>query len=454
MNKLDIELFDTPSNTYYFIKSKKQVHICSNEFKKIVLNYLNNKFEIGNNENDNYYFKKFKYLINNNYLQNKEPIRLKNRIEPNIIQHYIADSYRIVFELTENCNLNCKYCGYGEFYTTHGIRGKTSLSFETAKVIIDFFFNEWKSKKTLNHKEFNRLIQFYGGEPLLSFATIERIVKYTEQKGMKCKYTITTNAMLLAKYMDFLVKYKFSLLVSLDGLEQNNKYRVTKTGNNSFRIVFQNVKKLQNKYPDYFKKYVRFNTVLNDTSNIDDIYDFFKSNFGKIPELSEITVLGINKEKRKEFYKLFKSRAKCLEESKVKTNNILDKNPFYNDFVSFLYDFSPLFFYSYNQLLNPKYLENEIQTGSCRPFVNRIYVTTKGKILHCNFIEPKYILGEVIDGKLKINEKKVANIYNELLDGIENQCRKCYRVYSCRKCLFLEVKEYSSPQKLDNKLMW
>ncbi len=440
-NKLDVEIFQVGSNNYFYCKSKKQMHLCPDELKGILLDKRSFDETIDESKRDcrNYYLKKYEYLLSNNYFEIKEPVRLKNRLDPSEIEHYIANSYRIVFEVTENCNLNCKYCGYGEYYTTHGVRKNNSIRFETAKTIIDFFFEKWKSKISLNHKKFNRLIQFYGGEPLLNFNVIKRIVEYTEKKDMMCRYSMTTNGMLLPKYMDFLAMHKFSLLISLDGPKINNKFRITKNNKNSFDTVFSNIKKLQKNHPIYFRENVRFNCVLNTTSNIDEINNFFMSNFSKKPELSEITAIGIAKEKKKDFLRIFKSRAKCLEESKFQTNHNLEKNPFYNDFVVFLFDFAPGFYYSYNQLLNGNFLDSEIQTGSCRPYINRIYVTASGKILHCNFIEPKYILGEVQNNNVIIIKGQVTSMYNDLLESIGEQCKKCYRVFSCRKCLFLNV---------------
>ena len=51
---------------------------------------------------------------------------------------------------------------------------------------------------------------------------------------------MTTNAMLLDKYMSYLEKHKVNLLISLDGNQVHNSYRIDKQGNPSFNKVFHN----------------------------------------------------------------------------------------------------------------------------------------------------------------------------------------------------------------------
>jgi len=73
---------------------------------------------------------------------------------------------------------------------------------------------------------------------------------------------MTTNAVLLDKYMAFLVENEFEMLISLDGNRYNDSYRMFKTGKTSFDKVVANVDRLYTKYPSYFKDKVNFNSVL------------------------------------------------------------------------------------------------------------------------------------------------------------------------------------------------
>lgn len=49
---------------------------------------------------------------------------------------------------------------------------------------------------------------------------------------------MTTNAMLLDKYMSYLEKHKVNLLISLDGNQVHNSYRIDKQGNPSLIKYF------------------------------------------------------------------------------------------------------------------------------------------------------------------------------------------------------------------------
>lgn len=73
---------------------------------------------------------------------------------------------------------------------------------------------------------------------------------------------MTTNAILLDRYMDFLAENEFRLLISLDGDEKGQSYRVDTKGKNSFDKVLANIQLLRSKYPSYFEHYVMFNSVL------------------------------------------------------------------------------------------------------------------------------------------------------------------------------------------------
>lgn len=61
-----------------------------------------------------YYLAKYQFLENYGYF---DEIDLSNTFtegfSPEAIQFGLQNATNIVFETTENCNLNCVYCGYG-----------------------------------------------------------------------------------------------------------------------------------------------------------------------------------------------------------------------------------------------------------------------------------------------------------------------------------------------------
>lgn len=66
-------------------------------------------------------------------------------INEKIIRDNLINLKNIVFEVTEKCNLNCKYCGLSEqLYQKYEVRKSRDLSFETARSMIDYLLALWK----------------------------------------------------------------------------------------------------------------------------------------------------------------------------------------------------------------------------------------------------------------------------------------------------------------------
>lgn len=112
------------------------------------------------------------------------------------------------FIVTEDCNFDCSYCykKKSKIYITDSIIEKS----------IEFFF-PYLSKECY--------INFYGGEPLLAFDKIKKIIHILEYKNKKIKknihYSMTSNGSLIDnKILKFLNQYKFSLMISFDGYSQ------------------------------------------------------------------------------------------------------------------------------------------------------------------------------------------------------------------------------------------
>ena len=203
-------------------------------------------------------------------------------ITPEHVLSNLANLPQLVFEVTDACNLKCKYCAYGEFYGDFDKREDKMLPVSKAIRLIDFLNQYWNSERNTSAMSF-MYISFYGGEPLMNFNFIREIVEYVETRlscpHRKFLFSMTTNAILLHRYMDYLVEHNFHILVSLDGNEKNDSYRVDHNGNCSFERVVRNVDLLREKYPDFFDKNVNFNSVFHNRSTIEEVYRFFKGKY-------------------------------------------------------------------------------------------------------------------------------------------------------------------------------
>jgi len=168
----------------------------------------------------------------------------------------------IALGVTEDCNMRCRYCIYSGKIGYKRSHSKKFMDFDTAQKSIDFFFEH-------NKKVTDKIgISFYGGEPLLNFKLIKDCVNYSRAKNTKLDrkliFSITTNGTLLDdEIIDFIVKEKIALAISIDGPKEiHDCNRVFKNGKGSFDIVYKNIKKIKNIYPDYYNTYISFISVI------------------------------------------------------------------------------------------------------------------------------------------------------------------------------------------------
>ena len=94
----------------------------------------------------------------------------------------------------QGCNLRCTYCyGDGGQYQDSGV-----MDFDIAKNAVDYLI--YKSNKT------KLTICFFGGEPLLNFPLIKRVVEYCHKKIENSEkvinFSMTTNGTLLTPEID------------------------------------------------------------------------------------------------------------------------------------------------------------------------------------------------------------------------------------------------------------
>ena len=166
----------------------------------------------------------------------------------------------------------------------------------------------------------NVYISFYGGEPLLNMPFIESVVTYIEK--LHCQYrnftfSMTTNALLLERHMDFLVAHDFNLLISLDGDEYGTSYRVNKVGDPAYPNIIRNIDVLRNKYPEFFERKVNFNAVLHNRNSVTSIYHFFKTRYNKVPSIGELNNMGIRPDKVELFQKTIVIHKKVYTKQRI-----------------------------------------------------------------------------------------------------------------------------------------
>lgn len=359
------------------------------------------------------------------------------------IRSLLANTKQLTFEVTDACNLNCKYCGYGELYSDYDDRKNNMLGTERAIQLLDYMNTLWNSayNKVLNQP---LSISFYGGEPLLNMKFITEVVNYLNSqpnKWRKFRYSMTTNAILLDKYMDFLVENNFKILISLDGNKENNSHRIDHHGNNSFDKIVRNLDLLKQSYPDYFNSCISFNSVLHNKNSVEDVYAFFKDKYNVKPYIAELGTAGVRENMQEKFNTMFKSSVESLrysKEYKKIENDLFIRLPTVNSLNKFLLATLPSSFGDFNELLNGKKTipKKFIPTATCLPFSKKVFVTVNGKILPCERIGQQFALGYIGDKKIEIDFDAIAAKYNHYYSKLFNRCAKCHQKSFCSKCMF------------------
>ena len=363
------------------------------------------------------------------------------KVTSNNIKQNLKTLRHLVFEVTDRCNLNCKYCAYSELYRRNNAREGKNISFAISKTIIDGLYDLWKDNLSEGSNR-ELIISFYGGEPLLNVPLIKQVIEYVEgleKIGIIYKYSMTTNAMLLDQYMDYLVEKDFRLLISLDGDEFAQSYRIDHSGKNSFERVFRNIKLLQEKYPKFFKRKINFNSVLHNRNEVESVYQFIHSQFEKIPMIAPLNEVGISEDKKNEFIKMYRNPVESFNNSS--NCETIESKMFMNAprtarLADYILHQSGNNFQTYNDLYVGQN-KFPLSTGTCIPFSKKMFVTVNGKIFPCERIDQQFSLGQVHLNRVELDTEYVADRHNYYESKYMKQCINCASSRICSLCVYL-----------------
>ena len=146
----------------------------------------------------------------------------------------------LCLHVAHTCNLNCAYCfaSQGKY---HGERAL--MSYEVGKRALDFLMENSGSRTNLE-------VDFFGGEPLMNWDVVKRLVKYArsveKERGKNFRFTLTTNGMLIDDdVIDFANREMSNVVLSLDGRKEiNDRTRVDYAGNGSYDRIVPKFQKL------------------------------------------------------------------------------------------------------------------------------------------------------------------------------------------------------------------
>lgn len=387
-------------------------------------------------EDSTYYENKVEFLKRNGFFKNtNKKLCLDGELSPTIVEDLVKNINHVVFEVTDDCNLRCKYCGYGDMYYDHDDRNKNYMTIDTIKTFMSFLY------QYLNKSEGVIYFSFYGGEPLLNFKLIEQTVEYIESLfyNREIRFGMTTNGILLHKHINYLEKKNFRLLISFDGNKYNHSYRVLPDGSNSFDILYNNVKMIKEKHQKYFDENVSFNSVIHNRNNIQDVEQFFLREFGKSPRFSPLDDAGIRPEKMEEFKLMYNDMYEYLRKHPSTSTEIQERfinDPFVFGLSVFIKEKLKYTSYNYYEDIGKEKNKHIIPGGTCLPFQKKIFLTVNNKILPCERINQNYVLGTIVNSKVIIDFSNISEFYNRIYRKMKIRCSSCYRGGACSQCFF------------------
>ncbi len=346
-------------------------------------------------------------------------------------------------EVTERCNLRCKYCIYHEEGAGFRDFGKKDISIDTLRKAIDLL-------KQSTSDEF--VISFYGGEPLLRFDLIKWCIEYAKKTltGKKLRFNMTTNATLItdeiADYLSSLENYFTT--ISLDGPKEiNDKNRIFNDGSGAYDKTIEGLKRLlkaeKTKNNNSINERINFNIVLEDTSNenFNKIEKFF-NDADFIPKGSSVTTSYVTQKSRKMEYlgvgtkeeKDFLDNLHIIDPftewnsddllngiNTLENNKLIPSDTITKGLVNI-----------HKRMLINKPAKTHYMNGCCVPASRRLYVTVDGNFAVCERMGPSPFIGNVEKG---LDYKAIKKHY---IDDFEKQtmkyCNDCWATHMCTLC--------------------
>ncbi len=170
----------------------------------------------------------------------EELVKEKKLYTPDVFENLAFDYKKrsnvikaLCLHVAHTCNLNCEYC----FASQGKYKGERALmSFEVGKRAIDFLIENSGTRKNLE-------VDFFGGEPLLNWDVVKRIVAYAREiekaNGKNFRFTLTTNGVLIDDdVIDFCNREMNNVVLSLDGRrEVHDRLRKNYSGQGSYDII-------------------------------------------------------------------------------------------------------------------------------------------------------------------------------------------------------------------------
>lgn len=339
---------------------------------------------------------------------------------------------QVELQVTQNCNFRCEYCVYtAPIPGVQRTHQNKRMSWETAKAAIDYLWNHSCDAEGIS-------VGFYGGEPLLEFELIKRVVEYSQKlfKGKLLQFSITTNASLLDdEKMSFCHEHDFHLIFSLDGPEeiQNRNRKLAGSSVGTYNMVSSKIKALVSRYPDYITS-LGINMVVDPKDDLEKVFSIVQPG-GEYDGIETLATLindsslqekhtPTNKYRAELEYHVFLSLLKKLK---------LMSLSFCSPLADIIVD-NAMHTLEKKMIPTIEVPESTSTGGMCIPGVNKLFVTADGDLYTCERVnEPSKAgyLGSLLNGVDPERAKRLLNV----ADITAEECKKCWAYRFCYSCV-------------------
>lgn len=345
----------------------------------------------------------------------------------------------LIINSTSDCNLRCGYCIYSDNYQEETDYKDTFMSLEVAKKSIDYLFNH-------SGKIGERIISFYGGEPLLKKTRplIVDSVKYSksisDSKNMPNRIAITTNGTTLTGWCDWMIKNDVSLFLSLDGPEGiHDKWR----GSGSFKKIMDGINKIRKNNEDYFNSKVSFSSTFVNPLDLPQIREFFNYNFpNNNIRLNGVRTNGLSA--NSPLKQIIRGAKSEYENYAREYTGIVSEGKQPDKFLKAMFDQTlMIIYYRYRGDLK----DSMWPTNICVPGGKKLFVKENGKFYACEKVYGKDF--EIGDINIGVDFNKVKKLMEEYNHACNNFCDKCWAPRICGSC-FMSIRK---GENIDKQVM-
>lgn len=350
-----------------------------------------------------------------------------------IIKKFILKKRKVLLlQVTQACNLRCKYCVYSDEFSRKP--SNAFMSFDVAKKAVDLHFKHSVTSVYTN-------IGFYGGEPLLNFTLIKNIINYIKD-NYPCRlvyYNITTNATLFnEEIIDFFIDNKINTMISLDGPKRiHDDKRLDIYNNGTFNKVIDTINHIKRKNKNYFNNHISFNSVTSNIYEQSIAEDFFIKKF-KIKY--DVGVFSYSKKISE--LKFSNQNIKTIENDIIRKSLITLFEYRSNVPITYKSGIINYRFLMKMRNINEKLMKSSTSEkiikfhpkGQCIPSHTRCFVDVKGRFFPCektNELNDFLVIGNVYND---VNMKKATKVYN-YAKFICCKCNDCWALHFCDLCV-------------------